>query len=191
MATKGERTRESILNASYALFAKKGFKQVTMKDVCIAAEMSRGGLYSHFSSTGMLFEALLGKISEKSAMDFQSEIDKGTSAITILDDALKLMEDELKHPEDSLSIAMYEYAETVDSQVMEKLNRAGEEKWKKLIMYGIDRGEFQRVDVCGIVNLILYSYQGLRMWSRIIPMKHKTFHSVTENIRTQLTGEQK
>ena len=44
MAAKGEKTRESILNASYALFAKKGFKQVTMKDVCDVTNMSRGGL---------------------------------------------------------------------------------------------------------------------------------------------------
>lgn len=34
MATKRERTRESIIKESYTLFAGKGFKQVTMKDVC-------------------------------------------------------------------------------------------------------------------------------------------------------------
>ncbi|MBP3296681.1 MAG: helix-turn-helix transcriptional regulator, partial [Lachnospiraceae bacterium] len=70
--TKGEKTRESIIDASYALFALKGFKQVTMKDVCEATGMSRGGLYSHFSATDQLFEAVLEKITEKSAMDFQN-----------------------------------------------------------------------------------------------------------------------
>lgn len=67
MATKGEKTRESILDASYNLFAKKGFKQVTMKDVCEATNMSRGGLYSHFSGTDQLFEALLERMSKMSA----------------------------------------------------------------------------------------------------------------------------
>ena len=81
---------------------------------------------------------------------------------------------------------MYEYAETVDPHMMEQLNRTGEEKWKKLIRYGIDRGEFNDVDVAEIVNLILYSYQGIRMWSRIIPMKPGTFRSITENIKKQL-----
>ena len=186
MATKGEKTRESILDASYALFAKKGFKQVTMKDVCEATNMSRGGLYSHFSGTDQLFEALLERMSKMSATDFENEIRNGSSAAKILEDALKLMEEEIKHPEESLSIAMYEYAETVDSHMMMQLNRIGEEKWKKLIRYGIDRGEFNDVDVTEIVNLILYSYQGIRMWSRIVPMKPGTFRSITENIKKQL-----
>ena len=191
MATKGERTRESIINESYSLFAGKGFKQVTMKDVCEVTGMSRGGLYSHFSGTDKLFEAVLEKITEESAMDIQGEIEKGISAVKILEKALDLMEKEMKHPEESLSIALYEYAETVNSDVMERLNRNAEEKWKRLIRYGIKRGEFRNVSVDQIVNVILYSYQGVRMWSRIIPMKPKTFHSITDNIRNQLIGENK
>lgn len=191
MATKGEKTRESILDASYALFAKKGFKQVTMKDVCGVTGMSRGGLYSHFSSTRQLFEALIEKITENSVMDFQGEIEKGSSAIAILEGALDLMEDEMKHPEDSLSIAVYEYAETVDSDVMEQFNRITEEKWTKLIRYGIERGEFQDVNVGEIVNVILFSYQGVRMWSRIISMKPQTFRSIVDHTKKQLIGEQK
>lgn len=190
MATKGERTRESIIDISYALFAKKGFKQVTMKDVCEATNMSRGGLYSHFSGTDQLFEALLKKISENDALDFQSEITKGTSATSILEKAFKIMEEEAKHPEGSLSIAMYEYAQMVDSDVMERLNKSSEKRWKQLIQYGIKTGEFMEVDVSEIVNMILYSYQGIRMWSRIIPGKTKTIHSVLQNIKRQLTGEQ-
>ncbi len=191
MATKGEKTRESILDASYALFAKKGFKQVTMKDVCEVTSMSRGGLYSHFSSTSQLFEALIEKITENGVMDFQGEIEKGSSAIAILEGALDLMEDEMKHPEDSLSIAVYEYAETVDSDVMEQFNHIAEEKWTKLIRYGIERGEFQDVNVGEIVNVILFSYQGVRMWSRIISMKPETFRSIVDHIKKQLIGEQK
>ncbi len=191
MATKGERTRESIIHESYTLFAEKGFKQVTMKDVCEVTGMSRGGLYSHFSGTDKLFEAVLEKITENSATDFQTEIKEGTSAVKILERTLDNMEEEMKHPEDSLSIALYEYAETVNTDVMERLERNAKEKWKLLIHYGVKRGEFQDVNVDEIVNMILYSYQGVRMWSRIIPMKPKTIRSITDHIRKQLTGGQK
>ena len=191
MIGKKEKTRESILNASYTLFAKKGFKQVTMKDVCEVTGMSRGGLYSHFSGTEKLFEALLEKLTEKSEMDFQGEIEKGTSAVKILEKALDNMEEEMKHPEDSLSIALYEYAEMVNTDVMERFNRNAEEKWKMLIRYGVKCGEFQNVNVDEIVNVILYSYQGVRMWSRIIAMKPETIRSIIGHIRKQLTGEQK
>ena len=188
MATKSEKTREAILNTSYALFAEKGFKQVTMKDVCEATNMSRGGLYSHFSSTSLLFEAILQKITEKDALGFQERIEKKDSATAILEDTLNRMEDEMKHPEASLSLAMYEYAETVDSDLMERLNKDSEKKWKNLIRYGIDRGEFRDVNVSGIVNVILFSYQGVRMWSRIIPMKPETFRSIVDHVKNQLIG---
>ena len=188
MAAKGEKTRETIIDASYALFAQKGFKQVTMKDVCELTGMRRGGLYSHFSGTDRLFKALIEKVTDKSSMDFQEEMNKEKPAAEILNKALDLMEEEMKHPEESLSIAIYEYAETVNRDVMEKLNANAQEKWRKLIRYGIKRGEFNNVDVDEMVNVILYSYQGARMWSRIIPMKAKTFRSITDHIRKQLTG---
>ncbi|MCR4590570.1 MAG: TetR/AcrR family transcriptional regulator [Lachnospiraceae bacterium] len=186
MTKKSEKTREMILKLSYGLFAEKGFKQMTMKDVCEVTNMSRGGLYSHFPGTKQLFEAILEKLNEKEAMDFDGEIKKGISAVTILENALALMEDEMKHPEDSLSLAMYEYAETVDSDVMDRFTKIGEKKWGDLIRYGVKSGEFKDVDVRETVDVILYSYQGIRMWSRIIPMKKSTFRSITDHIRRQL-----
>ena len=128
MSTKRDKTRESIIAASYTLFSDKGFKQVTMKDVCEITGMSRGGLYSHFSGTDKLFEAVLETITEKSEMDIKNEIDKGTSAMEILERTLADMQEEMMHPEASLSIALYEYAETVNTDVMERLNRNAEDK---------------------------------------------------------------
>ena len=55
MISKKERTRESILDTAYELFARDGFNKITMKDICEATGMSRGGLYSHFGSTRELF----------------------------------------------------------------------------------------------------------------------------------------
>ena len=70
MGNKKEQTREMILEASYPLFAKDGFNKITMKDICEATGLSRGGLYSHFSGTGEIFEAILSKLNEKDEMDF-------------------------------------------------------------------------------------------------------------------------
>ena len=189
MATKKERTREMILDTSYPLFAERGFNVITMKDICEATGMSRGGLYSHFGSTGELFEAILIKLNEKDEMDFYSEMEKEMSAVEILDRALILMEDEMKHPEDSLSLAMYEYAGSVSKEMMESFNNIGEKKWTDLINYGIRRGEFNDVDVFEMVNVILYVYQGIRMWSEIVTMKPEVFKSITGHIRKQIIKE--
>lgn len=191
MSSKKERTRELIIEASYSLFAKYGFNRITMKDVCEATGLSRGGLYSHFPGTKEIFEEILEKINQKDEMNFQKEIEEGKPAAVILERALGLMEDEMQHPEDSLSLAMYEYAGTVDKSLMDHFNRIGEEKWTALIEYGISTGEFYAVNVEEIVNVILYVYQGVRMWSRIVTMMPETFRSITSHIRRQLIKEER
>ena len=188
MPTKGEQTREHIMDVSYALFAEKGFKQVTMKDVCGITDMSRGGLYSHFSSTKELFEAILERKTSTDEMNFEQDIKNNVPATTILENVLKHMEEEMNHPENSLTAAIYEYGEVVDSQFMETLNKKSIKRWSALIKYGIKNGEFKDVDVDEVVNIILYSYQGVRMWSRIVPMKKIVTKSITEHIRNQLIG---
>ena len=44
----------------------------------------------------------------------------------------------------SRSKVLYEYAESVNTGVMERLNRNAKEKWRMLIRYGIKRGEYER-----------------------------------------------
>ncbi len=189
MATKAEKTREFILQASYPLFARNGFKQVTMKDVCEATNLSRGGLYSHFPGTAELFKELLGYVSTKDAMDFDQEMKKGSSAALILENALTQMEEEMKKPQDSLSTAIYEYAETIDNNVLTQYNLDAVRKWSSLIRYGIKRGEFREVDVNEIVNIILFSYQGIRMWSRVISVKPETVRAILSHIRKELIND--
>lgn len=191
MSQKKERTREFILQSSYKLFAKDGFSRITMKDICEETNLSRGGLYSHFSSTSEIFKAILEKLNQKEAMNFHKEIENGISAITILNDALNLMEDEMNHPEDSLSLALYEAAScwrntSIDKTDIDPFIKIGEEKWTALIEYGISRGEFNNIDVAEIVNIILYTYQGVRMWSRITTLTSETIKTITTHIRKQL-----
>ena len=67
-----------------------------------------------------------------------------------------------------------------------ELNEISVKNWSALIRYGIKTGEFNDVNVTEIVSILLYSYQGIRMWSRIIPVSNKTIHSVVMNIKRQL-----
>ncbi len=189
MYSKKEKTRAYILEKSYELFAKNGFNSITMKDICIATGLSRGGLYSHFSCIKEVFEAILEKINQKGAMNFFEEMERGISATDILNNALILIKDEMYHPEDSLSLAMYEYAGSTGREIMDHFNLIGEEKWKALIEYGISRGEFNNVNIIENVNIILYVYQGVRMWSRIVTMKPETIESIILYIKKQLIKE--
>ena len=66
----------------------------------------------------------------------------------------------------------------------------GEKKWSDLIEYGIVRSEFNTVNVKEIVHVILYAYQGVRMWSRSVSMTPEVYDSITSHIRKQLIKEQ-
>ena len=84
---------------------------------------------------------------------------------------------------------MYEYACTCSNDMMNHYNQVGVQKWSDLIAYGISRDEFNTVEIDEIVNVILYSYQGIRMWSRIVKMSPVVFDSITNYIRKQLVKE--
>lgn len=59
MSLKGETTKLKILQTAQFLFTIRGYANVTMNDICIACNISRGGLYRHFGSTSEIFTGIL------------------------------------------------------------------------------------------------------------------------------------
>ena len=59
MGEKSAQKRKFIIDTARGVFADKGYKAVTMKDVVEACQISRGGLYLYFSNTEDLFLAVL------------------------------------------------------------------------------------------------------------------------------------
>ena len=81
---RGEETRQLIKNCDCALFASKGFKQVTMKDICEATKLSRGGLYCHYGSTQEIFKEIINDFMSQQGDTFSEKIAQNLSAIEIL-----------------------------------------------------------------------------------------------------------
>lgn len=190
MTIKGNNTRNLILDESYKLFAQKGFNAVTMKDICEASALSRGGLYSHFGSTQEIFEALLGRMDDSNEDDYAPGIKTGESAVKVLCDALELMRQEMLSKEDSLSLAFFEYAQSCNGNAASDFAENGRKTWIEIIEYGIKTGEFNDVDSEEISNLLMYAYQGVRMWSRIIDIKQKEIDGIIDNIKRQVIKDQ-
>lgn len=180
---KGYKTRKYIQEKAHELFVMKGFKSVTMKDICEVTGLSRGGLYRHFSSTEEIFQTLFHSMAYQSQSDIESAVDAGEPAKEILEHALQAIHGEMLADEKSLSLAMHEYASVCGKEFFAPVHQAGYSKWKKLIEYGIHTGEFRQVEVDEMVDVILFSYQGVRMWSRIMEMDSKTVDHITNFIR--------
>lgn len=187
MNKRGQETREHIKKCACSLFAEKGFKQVTMKDICEAANISRGGLYCHYESTRQIFQEIIDDMTSKQDDEFDSKMKENQSAVTILDDILDKYKNEMIDSQSSLSIAIYEYFSIHD--IASQKNTLYEQyllsanTWKKLMQYGIDRQEFHAVDISAVFDLIVFSYQGIRMYSKLMPVDKEIPARIIKEIR--------
>jgi AcrR family transcriptional regulator len=57
--TKGERTRQAVMDAAYSLFLEKGFSATSMRQIAERAGLALGGIYNHFASKDEIFQALV------------------------------------------------------------------------------------------------------------------------------------
>ena len=83
----------------------------------------------------------------------------------------------------SLSLAIYEYANLGNQELFVSLHRRAKQRWIRLIQYGVETGEFQPADPEQVSDMILYYYQGLRLWSRVIPFDEQTVQRYIQTIR--------
>ena len=73
-ATKGERTRQRILDAVGPMFNERGYQATSLADVMAATGLEKGGIYNHFASkdelaiaaydrnAGLLADAIAGHV---------------------------------------------------------------------------------------------------------------------------------
>lgn len=190
MNKRGQETRKHIKKCACSLFAEKGFKQVTMKDICEAAELSRGGLYCHYGSTRQIFQEIMDDMTNEQENEIDLKIEQNHSAVTILDEMLNKYEKEMLDSQSSLSIAICEYFSIPDianqSNTLYEQYLISANNWKKLIQYGIDRHEFHEVDISAVFHLIVFSYQGVRMYSKLMPIEKEIPSGIIKEIRNIL-----
>ena len=54
-SSRGEQTREAILQAAYQLFLGNGYHATSMRQIALTAGVALGGIYNHFSSKEDIF----------------------------------------------------------------------------------------------------------------------------------------
>ena len=190
MGKKGDETKRLILEKAMALFAKKGFKNVTMKDICIDTGLSRGGLYRHYESTNQIFSEIIDILMNTQDNELSSKIENEVPAPVILDEILERYNKEMLDGSGSLSIAILEfYSENQSSgndNVLFEQYLYSKDMWSYFISYGVNRGEFNNVNSEEIIDLIIFSYQGVRMFSTIMPIDEQIPNRIINHIKKAL-----
>ncbi len=185
MSLKGEKTKQDIREKAYQLFVEKGFKEVTMKDICELTGLSRGGLYRHYESTSQIFLEIVNDFSNSQKSEIFTKIEQHIPATTILEEILSKYANEMLDYKNSISLAVYEFYSnpmvSKEDNSVKKQYEISKSTWVELINYGIDTKEFNPVTPESIFNIIIFAYQGVRMYSRLMKMDN--------NIPTQIINE--
>jgi AcrR family transcriptional regulator len=57
--SKGERTRQAVLQAAYVLFLENGYAATSMREIAERAGLALGGIYNHFENKQAIFSELI------------------------------------------------------------------------------------------------------------------------------------
>ena len=167
MGEKSVQKKQYILDTARKVFAEKGFKNVTMKDIVEACEISRGGLYLYFDSTEQILMEILHMEAEEADDLFTDHISEDDTAADILTLFLKEQKKELLQNKNSLTVAVYEYFFTHKSTDKNNMLRrqfdAGVRVLEKLIEAGIASGEFYCENPKGAAANIMYVLEGMKI----------------------------
>ena len=172
VSLKGEKTKQDIREKAYQLFVEKGFKEVTMKDICELTGLSRGGLYRHYESTSQIFLEIVNDFSNSQKSEIFTKIEQHIPATTILEEILSKYANEMLDYKNSISLAVYEFYSnpmvSKEDNSVKKQYEISKSTWVELINYGIGTKEFNPVTPESIFNIIIFAYQGVRMYSRLM-----------------------
>ena len=173
MGEKSVQKKKYIIEKARGVFAQKGFKDVTMKDIVDACEISRGGLYLYFSSTQELFlQVLADDTSEDDEEAVVAALSGDASAGDMLALFLKEQKKEILRKKNNLTVATYEYfslhkVADKDNPLKNQFDTAVR-IIEKLIENGVENDEFYCENPLGCARNLMYVVEGLKITSKTI-----------------------
>ncbi len=109
--SKGELTRQTIEDAAIALFMEQGYHATSMRQIAERAELALGGIYNHFKSKEVIFEAVIvDKHPYKRVLPLVLEV-QGDTTEEFLKNAIQVVLKEMSREPYYLKLMMIEFVE--------------------------------------------------------------------------------
>ena len=184
-----ELRRQQILDAAAACFARRGFHQTTMQDICGGAELSPGAVYRYFQSKEEIIQAMCsrGRSEDAELIRGAMELD-GTLAV--LDELIRIFFAGVEDRE--LCVLSVELtSEARRNEFIAESLRAGRdqvlEPLRDLVTRAQARGEIDRgLDAASIASVMMGTYQGLVLQKLLTP--ELDVESYSETVRALFGG---
>lgn len=175
MGERSVQKKQFILEKAREVFVEKGFRNVTMKNIVDACEISRGGLYLYYANTEEIFLEVLAAESEEADDVFSENVGEDAAAGEILALFLKEQKKEILRSKKTLAAATYEYAfANPKNTVLKKRFNAGVTMLEKLVRMGTENEEFYDVDARIAAKNIMYVLEGLKIASLTMGISGET-----------------
>ena len=178
MGDKSIQKKQYIIDVAAKVFSEMGYKNVTMKDVVDACDISRGGLYLYYESTSELFIDVM-KSQAAAGEDFTSLISDDATAADILLLFLQEEKKELFKKKGNLNRAYFEfYFDARPSKADNVYKKKFDNNVKmigKLIEIGVESGEFVCDDPVTAAYNIVYLIEGLKVTSATLGVSPDSF----------------
>ena len=166
MGEKSQQKKKYIIEKARQVFVEKGYRNVTMKDIIEACEISRGGLYLYFPSTREIFLEVLKQEQESGDDVFSPQIDADSTTVDILELFFAAQKAELLNSKDNLAMATYEYYFAHKPEGKDNFLRtqfeAAVQALTQLIEMGVDAGELYCEEPQTAAEEIMYALEGLK-----------------------------
>jgi AcrR family transcriptional regulator len=135
--------RDELLAIAAGLFAEKGFKNTTVRDIADAAGILSGSLYHHFDSKESMVDEILRTFQEELFGQYDAIIASDADPLTKLEQAVLVSFDAIDQHRDEVAIFQNDaaYLLTFDRfAYLADRNRQSREVWLTLLQHGIDAG---------------------------------------------------
>lgn len=171
MGDKSVRKQKYIVEKARDVFAEKGYRVVTMKDIVDACEISRGGLYIYFASTRELFLEVL-KLDSNDEDSFAGKVTDKSTPTEILVLFLAEQKKDILRKKGSLAKAIYEfYFEGKPDKKDDNLRKDYDDAvqlLQKLIEVGVSNGEMTCQNPHTAALNIIFTLEGMRITANTV-----------------------
>jgi len=190
--------RDRILEAATRCFAQRGFHETTIQDICDAAGLSKGGLYTYFRSKDEILAGLIERsLREAQAWAISASEQGGASAQQRLDRIADTMiqrvleGDGVKASTPHLMLELW--AEASKDPKLGDLLARGHAWWRafigELFRHGVAIGEFRAdIDPEALAGIFVAMFDGLMLQESVTKTKVDWRHVVGTMRRALLEG---
>jgi TetR/AcrR family transcriptional repressor of nem operon len=180
--TKGEETRQMIIERAAPLFNRRGFHGCSMSDIMEATGLEKGGIYRHFSSKEEIAQAAFRYSVEASIKLRTSGVENILSPL----ETLRAMIARFVHAPSAVAGGCPLMNTAIDAddgnETLRGLVREAFKDWRQRVIgvleRAIDAGEIdEHADVAWLSTTVMVTLEGALMLSRLERRKEPLLHA--------------